>query len=82
VVYIIVLAANSSFAAGQSAFYISIAITAATLFLMGIVKGKLTGSHVLKSAFTTAGFGAVTAFVGWFAGWILGYFFPGVNVSG
>jgi VIT1/CCC1 family predicted Fe2+/Mn2+ transporter len=63
------------------AFYISIATTGVTLFAMGAVKGRLTGSNVLTGGLTTFLFGALTAFVGWFIGFILDRSFPGVNVS-
>ena len=63
------------------AFYISIATTGVTLFGMGAVKGRLTGSSEIKGGLVTLLFGAATAFVGWFIGFILDKSFPGVSVS-
>lgn len=62
-------------------FYLSIAITVVSLFGLGVVKAKLTGSSWWKSGLQTVLFGSFTAFVGWFVGWILDYFFPGVNID-
>jgi len=62
-------------------FYASIGITALSLFGLGMVKAHLTGSSWWKSGLQTLLFGSFTAFVGWFVGFILDYFFPGVNVE-
>jgi len=80
-VYILVAASSNSHASSKTIFYISIAVTAMTLTLMGLIKGKLTGSSLWKSALITLLFGSFTAFIGWFVGWILNYFFPGVNID-
>jgi len=57
----------------NTVFAISIAVTVFTLLLMGVLKGVLTGSPVVKSAVITVIFGSFTATVGWFIGWILNY---------
>jgi len=56
---------------GGYVFYISIAMTIVTLFLMGLIKAKLTGTEMMKSALITTVFGAFTAFIGWIVGFIL-----------
>jgi len=79
IAYVVVVAAQIQ---GMIVFYVSIAMTVATLVLMGFIKGKMTGSTLWKSVLITTLLGAFTAFVGWFVSWILNRSFPGVNISG
>jgi len=83
IAYVIVLAINTTAnPEGNTAFYITIAITVLTIFGMGVFKGKLSGEYWLKAGIITTLFGSFTAFIGWIIGWILNYSFPGDNVSG
>jgi len=76
--YIILVAAGVR---GFFIFYISIGVTVLTLFGMGIMKGKLTGSSYTKSTIITVLLGGFTAFIGWLVGFLLDIAFPGVNVN-
>jgi len=68
VAYAIFIAAHFK---DNDVFYVSIAITGFTMLMMGLVKGKITRSSMIKSAIMTLLLGGFTAFIGWFVGWIL-----------
>jgi len=74
IAYVIVVAARIS---GSAVFYVSIAVTVLTLVFMGVLKGKLTGSSLWKSAVITVILGAFTAFLGWLVGFLLEKAIPG-----
>jgi len=78
IVYIIFVSAG---ARDSYVFYISIAVTLLTLMGMGIMKGKMTGSSIIKSSVSTVLLGGFTALVGWFVGFILNLLFPNVNIG-
>jgi len=52
-------------------FYLTIAVTAVTLCVMGIIKARFTGTPKLKSAFITLILGTLAGAVGFLTGWIL-----------
>jgi len=53
------------------AFGLSIALTGFTLFMMGMFKGKLTGTNWIRSGIITILFGSIGAIVGWLISFIL-----------
>jgi len=78
IAYVIVVAARIS---GTIVFYVSIAVTVLTLALMGLIKGKLTGSSLWKSAVITVILGGFTAFLGWIVGFALDQAVPGGSTT-
>eukprot|EP01120_Amphizonella_sp_Union-15-10_P010281 TRINITY_DN4097_c0_g1_i2.p1 TRINITY_DN4097_c0_g1~~TRINITY_DN4097_c0_g1_i2.p1 ORF type:complete len:266 (+),score=51.76 TRINITY_DN4097_c0_g1_i2:105-902(+) len=52
-------------------FYIATAISIVTMFFMGIVKAKFTGTSAIQSGLLTVLLGAFAGFVGFGTGWIL-----------
>jgi len=77
VVYVIGAAAQVNHS--SDLFYISIAATAFTLVLMGVVKARVTGSSVIRSPAETLLLGGFTAVVGWGVGYGLQSAFPGAS---
>ena len=49
----------------QDIFYIAIGLVIATLFLLGAIKSKLTGTSWIKSGVSSVLFGSIGAIVGW-----------------
>jgi len=62
------------------AFYVTIGVTAVTLIFMGLMKGFLTGTPLIKSAIITLVLGGCTAIIGWGAAFIL-HEITGVNIG-
>jgi DNA damage-binding protein 1 len=62
--YIVIVASKSGINS-NTIFYITIGVTVATLFMMGIIKSKLTGTNWLKSGVSTILFGSIGAAIGW-----------------
>jgi len=81
IAYIIILSLKPVVDFTSAVFYVSIIVTALTAFGLGVLKGKLTGSSIWKSGIITVIFGAFTATIGWFVGWLLDDLFPGVKVD-
>ena len=61
-------------------FYVSVAASGLTLIVMGILKGYLTGSNVVVSAFWTLVLGGLAAGVGFGIGYGLDYYLPEANI--
>jgi len=53
------------------AFGVSIASTGLTLFLMGMFKGKMTGTNLYRSGLVSIAFGSIGAIIGWLTSFIL-----------
>lgn len=63
-IYFIVVGAAPHFPT-ENIFYISIGMVALTLFMMGIIKSKLTGTNYFTSGVSTILFGSLGAAIGW-----------------
>jgi len=68
--YVVYLASGAN-QTGQAPFGVSIALTGATLMAMGVIKAKLTGTNIPKSAITTLLFGGIGAVIGWLVSFLL-----------
>jgi len=63
-VYFIIIGVAPTFPELQI-FYISIGVVVITLFGMGVIKSKLTGTNIFKSGISTILFGSLGAAIGW-----------------
>jgi vacuolar iron transporter family protein len=77
--YIVFIVAESA-KPPVDAFGVSIALTGCTLFMMGIFKGRMTGTNWVRSGFVTVLFGSIGAIVGWLTSFILNEA-TGTNIS-
>ncbi|PRP77510.1 transmembrane protein [Planoprotostelium fungivorum] len=65
-VYIIFVAISKTHPVAQEiVFGVCAAVTAVTLFIMGVIKGRLTGTNVITSGIITLFFGALSAGIGY-----------------
>jgi predicted membrane protein (TIGR00267 family) len=64
--------------AGMNALYVSIALAAATLFSVGVFKGRLAGRPLLASGVEFFFIAVGAALVGYLIGLVVQYFFPGI----
>jgi VIT1/CCC1 family predicted Fe2+/Mn2+ transporter len=80
IVYVLVEFLHIAHLTHMMTFYISVAASGLTLIVMGVIKGKLTGSNSFVSSFLTLILGGIAAGVGYGIGFGLDYYFPHVNI--
>jgi VIT1/CCC1 family predicted Fe2+/Mn2+ transporter len=65
---------------GTSALYLSIAMSAATLFGVGVFKGKLAAKSPMRSGAQFFMIAVSAAALGYLIGLVVQYFFPGISI--
>jgi vacuolar iron transporter family protein len=65
---------------GTAALYLSIALSALTLFAVGVFKGRLAGKSKLRSGVQFFAIAVSAALLGYLIGLVVQYFFPGISI--
>jgi VIT1/CCC1 family predicted Fe2+/Mn2+ transporter len=65
---------------GTAALYLSIALSALTLFAVGVVKGRLAGKSQLRSGVQFFAIAVSAALLGYLIGLVVQYFFPDISI--
>jgi VIT1/CCC1 family predicted Fe2+/Mn2+ transporter len=65
---------------GTAALYLSIALSALTLFAVGVFKGRLAGKSQLKSGMQFLAIAVSAALLGYLIGLVVQYFFPDISI--
>ena len=65
---------------GTAALYLSIALSALTLFAVGVFKGRLVGKSQLKSGMQFLAIAVSAALLGYLIGLVVQYFFPDISI--
>jgi vacuolar iron transporter family protein len=65
---------------GTAALYLSIALSALTLFAVGVFKGRLAGKSQLRSGVQFFAIAVSAALLGYLIGLVVQYFFPDISI--
>jgi VIT1/CCC1 family predicted Fe2+/Mn2+ transporter len=65
---------------GTAALYLSIALSALTLFAVGVFKGRLAGKSQLRSGMQFFAIAVSAALLGYLIGLVVQYFFPDISI--
>jgi VIT1/CCC1 family predicted Fe2+/Mn2+ transporter len=65
---------------GTAALYLSIALSALTLFAVGVFKGRLAGKSKLRSGVQFFAIAVSAALLGYLIGLVVQYFFPDISI--
>jgi VIT1/CCC1 family predicted Fe2+/Mn2+ transporter len=65
---------------GTAALYLSIALSALTLFAVGVFKGRLAGKSQLRSGMQFFAIAVSAALLGYLIGLVVRYFFPDISM--